>query len=73
MLSEVKVFLCLIKHEKKDKVRLGNKAKEKNVALKGIWVSSVSHAYLLGLLKVSSCSATLLWSEEVFKQMLYLP
>jgi len=36
MLSEVKVFLCLIKHEKKDKVRLGNKAKEKNVALKGI-------------------------------------
>lgn len=27
MLCEVKVFLCLIKHVKKDKVRLGNKAK----------------------------------------------
>lgn len=48
MLCEVKVFLCLIKHVKKDKVRLGNKAKleeKKNVAVKGIWVSSMNHAY----------------------------
>lgn len=42
----VNVFLCLIKHEKKDKVKLGNNKREENVALKGIWVSSVSHAYL---------------------------
>lgn len=35
MLSEVKVFLCLIKHEKKDKVRVGNKEKRKKYGSKG--------------------------------------
>lgn len=31
----VKVFLCLIKHEKKDKVKLENKEKRRKCGLKG--------------------------------------